>query len=737
MLRNKLTAFAIAALALAVPATALAGEKDEKEKVRRGAHGVKLERPKSKKDVPVMVPVQTTAAVAAAAAEESPPVGTQQVWPLIDFSLDPPDAAFEMFTLRAVGERIEVWVADDLSFPAGDCRNDGSRNVVTDAQARYLADQFDRNIFPKMSANFSTPPPRDGSNAFLEQVGAFPPGYFAGAGGKIVTLVANLRDPNFSDVESPNYVSGYSDPTINLFVDRNVMSIDSYDWAHRTGANPPNEPSPVACDNKPAQPFRYEGVFAHEYEHLLEFWASPGESIWIDEGLAEYARSVTGYGAPARSIFEPGWDGNVQTFLGWRALLTPANQNPQPDGGPENSLTLWGDQGGPNGREILADYGAAWTFMEFLAGRYGPAFMTDLHNEDRKGLKGLQAVLDKYLTGDDTEDVIRDWAAMVALDKAIDDGARLQGKPKERNYQTRSLNASVNWENPESYSSPGAPPNGSDYVRLRDASGRPLSASQIQLLEFAGVERLAPLPVEWRSEPDGADTVLASGLGIGLDRSIQRAVKVPHSGDRTLSFETRYEIELGWDFGVVQVSKDDGRTWTSLQNANTTSERDPAALALIEDQLPGFTGRAGWHVESFDLSAYAGRTVLVRFRMLTDAAGLGNGELPGWWIDDVRVGGVLVSDGTIAGWSEVSPFVSGYTVQLVSLETKKGKYTTLARLPLRHGRSISLRSRELKHLLGKEAAMVGAIVMFDEPSESLARYAPYTLEVNGVVQPGG
>ena len=33
--------------------------------------------------------------------------------------------------------------------------------------------------------------------------------------------------------------------------------------------------------------------------------------------------------------------------------------------------------------------------------------------------------------------------------------------------------------------------------------------------------------------------------------------------------------------------------------------------------------------------------------------------------------------------------------------------------------------------------MVGAIVMYDEPSESIAKYAPYSLTVNGVVQPGG
>jgi hypothetical protein len=59
------------------------------------------------------------------------------------------------FTLRGVGSHSEVWVASDhdkvstgLDFPAGDCRNDGVRNVITDAQVNYLIGQFDSNMYP-------------------------------------------------------------------------------------------------------------------------------------------------------------------------------------------------------------------------------------------------------------------------------------------------------------------------------------------------------------------------------------------------------------------------------------------------------------------------------------------------------------------------------------------------------------------------------------------------------------
>ena len=227
--------------------------------------------------------------------------------------------------------------------------------------------------------------------------------------------------------------------------------------------------------------------------------------------------------------------------------------------------------------------------MEFLAGRYGQAFMTDLHNEDVNGLPGLQAVLDKYLTGDEAQDVVHDWAAMVALDQAIDDGAKLRGTAKDADYTAPTLSASIYWENPQSYSTPGAPPNGSDYVRLRDAAGNALAAKDISSIEFSGAAKHAPAPMEWQSVLQAGDAVLAAGAADNIDRSIVRTIAVPATGDRTLTFDTKYETESGWDFAFVQVSTDDGLTWRSLANANTTTEHDPAARSSIIAQLPGLT----------------------------------------------------------------------------------------------------------------------------------------------------
>jgi hypothetical protein len=96
------------------------------------------------------------------------------------------------YVLQAIGDNIEVWVQEDTSFPAGDCRNAAGLTTVTRAQAEALAVEFDDNILPKESAEFSVAPARDGSKTPLD----VPEGYFTGDGDTTVALVSNVRDQN-------------------------------------------------------------------------------------------------------------------------------------------------------------------------------------------------------------------------------------------------------------------------------------------------------------------------------------------------------------------------------------------------------------------------------------------------------------------------------------------------------------------------------------------------------------
>ncbi len=101
-----------------------------------------------------------------------------------------------------------------------------------------------------------------------------------------------------------------------------------------------------------------------------------------------------------------------------------------------------------------------------------------------------------------------------------------------------------------------------------------------------------------------------------------------------LTYWTKYDIEEAWDFGFTQVSTDQGATWTSLANANTTSDHDPSAIDYVVANLPGLTGHIDeWTQQTFDLSAYAGKQIWLGFRYATDWGTLG----VGWWVDDIAV----------------------------------------------------------------------------------------------------
>jgi hypothetical protein len=668
------------------------------------------------------------------------------------------------YELRAVGTHAEIWVANHVNrrapsstalpqvgqssgtnFMDGDCRN-GARTEVTDAQVNYLLGQFDSNIWPKEAVAFSIAPERDGSNQQLP-----PPFNGAGDGSKTVVLVDNVRDDNFYDLNNTqgnSYIAGFFSSQINDFFDRNVMTIDAFDWLHRTGANPPNDPVPGNnCTSAPARPFLYEGVFAHEYQHLLEHYEDPDELNWINEGLADWAQTLTGYVTPSNPITNAGFDSHIQCFLGWLTVSTPANPNPRAACGPENSLTRWEDQG-PG--EILADYGAAYSMMELLHGRYGDAFMSALHRGDANGFAGVDEAL--AATGNkkvDSQSIFDDWTLAVGLDGLIDDGYKTLGSAKETKFAIPTLHASILWNNPHAYSTPGAPSNGSDYVQLRDGSGAPLTGGQIQSLAFKGATSLPPSPLRWTvdANPPGqsGNPALYSGSGVNRDEAAVTPITVP-SGSPTLSFRALWDLETGWDFSFVQISTDGGDTYTSIPCTDTTTDHDPGAVAEVVEKLPGFNGVSGgtglWQSESCSLAAYAGQDVLLAFRAVNDPAVEGNGVLPrpGFWVDDVAIGSTIVSDGSstapFKSISQTKPTaVSNFTVTLLSIDSKSKKIT-VKRFPLTGEFSVS-GNADVQKYIDKKADFVGAVVTYNDPGESVTQYAPYRLTVNGVVQPGG
>jgi hypothetical protein len=623
--------------------------------------------------------------------------------------------------------------------------------MITSAQIRYFIDQFDNNIYPTESDLFSVPPDRDGSGAPATDALGLPADYYTGDGDDIVVLIDNVRDDNFYDLNNTqefSYIAGFFSSGLNGFFNRNVMTIDGFDWLHRTGLTPPNDPVPGdPCASAPARPALYEGVFAHEYQHLLLSYVDPPEATWVNEGLSDTAIALTGYGDPATPITDLGFDSHIQCLLGNNAVQTPANPNPRP-GGPENSLNVWGDQNFDHEQEILCDYGAAYSFLLWLADSYGDEVLTTLHNDsENQGFEAIQAVLDVVDPGLTMSQAIDIWQATLALDAVLDDGATLVGGDFDT-YSVERLHAAINWETgaPENdaYDTPGAPPNGGDFVRLMDGRGAFLSAGDVTAVEFQGAQELPALPVTWEVDaapPSGADgPALHSPVGDNLNEVIVQNVTVP-AGSPQLTFDAAWDLETTFDFGYAQITADGGDTYTSLACTDTVDDTDPALGNVGPGFGQGFNGENATPVfapQTCDLSAYAGKTVGLAFRVFND----GGVHMQGFWVDNVAIDGTVISDGSaLEGWlsaTEYKPIeVEGYTVQLLAYDSAGGGEAHLFSLPVDETFHGVLTGGAVAEAIGTTADVVAAIVTYHDGTQLVTQYAPYTLTVNGVTQPGG
>jgi hypothetical protein len=663
------------------------------------------------------------------------------------------------YQLRGIGEHIDVWVATgtstfagitstDLDFTDGDCRN-GIRTTITDEQVNYLIDQFDNTIHPIESEVFSTPPDRDGRKAPATKAFHVSSNYYVSEGDNIAVLVDNVRDDNFKDVNNTqqfSYIAGFFSSGLSGFFNRNVMTIDAFDWIHRTGENPPNEPVPGDnCASAPARPFLYEGVFAHEYQHLLLSYVDPAETTWINEGTSDIAIALTGYGDPAAPITDLHFDSHIQCFLGNNAVQTDANPNPRP-GGPENSLNVWGDQDFDHEQEILCDYGAAYSYLLWLGDTYGDGVYTTLHNDaEHQGFDAIQAILDDVAAGTTVAQTIDIWQATMALDAVIDGGATLTGGDAAV-YQVDRLNAAINWEtgapDNDAYDTPGAPPNGGDFVRLMDEGGAFLSAGDVTSVDFQGAADLPALPITWvvdDTPPPGADgPALYSTDADGRNDIIVREVDVP-SGSPQLTFDAAWDLETTFDFGYAQVTTDGGDTYTSLACTDTVDDTTGGNVGPgFGPGFNGFNDAPTFAPQTCDLSAYAGQTVGLAFRYFSDS----NTHGDGFWVDNVAVGGTEVSDGsTLDGWLSATQYnaveVEGYTVQLVAYDSAGGGEAHLFSLPVDDAFHGELSGDAVAEAIGTTADVVAAIVTYHDGTQLVTQYAPYALTVNGVLQPGG
>jgi len=545
------------------------------------------------------------------------------------YYLDPPaKSSYMWFTKKAETNHTEVWVQNDTTFLAGDPRNaDPWYWQVTDDQARYMALQFENQIYPNGTSFLGAPPAIDGENSLFKSLGR---AYFGtNHTGRVMLMIFNIAgDENFFDPLYPTYIAGFYYGYFDSIWDRNIIHIDTNKWSSRVGPSPPGP--------DPKRPYLYESIVAHEYGHLLEAFYGPGEENFIDEGFSDFFPSMCGY---------PIDPGHIDAFLDT----------------PDNSLTDWSDQGDLN---ILADYGAAALFMYYMNDQFGLSFVHALMVNQENGIAGVESTLQQTgHTGWTFDKLFNCWrlANLIHSDspgkglynyKSFDlsDFGPLKVYNYDPGWSSWVSSAAEFFGNTTGYGGDLGVADvgsyGTDYINVQTGPSSPAVSGWASGLDpfelklwFDGQDNKV-FSWSWEIVAGPESNVWWSGMDDLADKNIGGLFDLRGLETATLSLDTYWDFEPGWDFGFVQVSTD-GSTWTSLSNDYTTSDHDPGALPNIVANLPGLTDTSGeWLSMEFDLSAYVGQVVWIQFRYMADP----NTHGEGWYIDNVALNGEIVDN---------------------------------------------------------------------------------------------
>jgi hypothetical protein len=89
-----------------------------------------------------------------------------------------------------------------------------------------------------------------------------------------------------------------------------------------------------------------------------------------------------------------------------------------------------------------------------------------------------------------------------------------------------------------------------------------------------------------------------------------------------------------WDCGLLEISTDGGVTWLNLPPVGGYSHlKNSNAANPLPEGTPCWSGYHDWRLETFDLSAYHGETIQIRFRFASD----GYVTEEGWYVDDINL----------------------------------------------------------------------------------------------------
>jgi immune inhibitor A len=161
-------------------------------------------------------------------------------------------------------------------------------------------------------------------------------------------------------------------------------------------------------------------------------------------------------------------------------------------------------------------------------------------------------------------------------------------------------------------------------VKVGQLSLRPQGTAQGIKIDLPDTEVSVPNPL-------GTGKAWWSGQADAVDFTIQHAFDLTGTTAPIFSMSSYWSIEQDWDYGFVEVSTNSGATWTVVQDMDgLTVNTDPNGTN--PNHFWGLTGE-DTGVVRYNLSSYAGQSILLRLRYSTDSGT----QWSGWWADDFKL----------------------------------------------------------------------------------------------------
>jgi carboxypeptidase T len=112
--------------------------------------------------------------------------------------------------------------------------------------------------------------------------------------------------------------------------------------------------------------------------------------------------------------------------------------------------------------------------------------------------------------------------------------------------------------------------------------------------------------------------------------TLKNAVNLSSYAHPKLSFWTKYDIESNWDYGQVEISTNNGSTFTPLSGLYT----EPGTGTFQPNGEPLYDGlQSNWVNEKIDLTNFNSSQVKLKYELKTD----GSLQKDGWYVDDIGI----------------------------------------------------------------------------------------------------